>query len=786
MNGCVRSARHSRSPWRAQPERLLARLFRREPPIAIITEEGDNRGMGERQPCPGCGHDNEIGQSFCGACGNALVVTCARCRATSPPAFKFCGNCGAQLRREAERQPSREERRVVTVMFADLVGFTARAAKLDPEDVRAMLTPYYASLRDQIESFGGTVEKFIGDAVVGVFGAPVAHGDDPERAVRAALQIRDRVGAMRFAESGGDLEVRIGVNTGEAIVALDARADEGEGMVAGDVVNTAARLQTAAPTNAILVGEETYRCTCTTIDYDPLEPLTVKGKELPVVAWRVRGAPRPPGDRAAPNVPMVGRERELETLDRVWRQVVADRQPHLVTIFGLPGVGKSRLTGEFMQAVGAIGARVVFGRSLPYGESSAYDAFAQQIGQVAGIIGGDTPEVAVDKLRRMIGELIAGDSEEIVAHLAIMLGLSTDGLTTDEAVKDRQVLFHSARIAIQAIANAQPTVLVFGDLHWADSSLLDLIEMLASRVDDAPLLLLTAARPELEAKRPGWGALRHDSISLALEPLGREHSRELADRLLANAPHAWGRHTADEIIQAGEGNPLFIEELVASVAERSAPTGRGLPTSIRGIIAARLDAVPAPERSVLLAASVVGRTFWSGAIARLFPDANGMLELLDSLEARDLVRREAASRFEGQHQFRFKHSLIRDVAYAALPRARRRDAHAEVAAFFEEVHAGRDSPAALGHHWLEAGDRDRAADYFSSAAEQASRGWAKAEAVALYKQALTLIPEDDLERRRTVRLKLAVAQQTLYHFALSDADAGRQRPGSGHAERPAR
>jgi predicted ATPase len=299
------------------------------------------------------------------------------------------------------------------------------------------------------------------------------------------------------------------------------------------------------------------------------------------------------------------------------------------------------------------------------------------------------------------------------------------------------------------------------------------VEHLSARVESAPILFLALARPELQAKRPGWGAGVHASVALPLEPLNQECSRELAVRLLALGPAAGTDETAEEICEIGEGNPLFIEELVASVAERSSPVGADLPTSIRGIIAARLDAIPPPERSLLLGASVVGRIFWDGALAQLRSYDGQLPELLDSLEGRDLIRRERVSRFEGQQQFRFKHALIREVAYATLPRAKRREAHASIGAFLEEMNAERDSPAALGHHWLEAGDRERAADYFVAAAEKASRGWAKEEAVTLYRQALDLVREEDRERHGKLRLKLAVAQQTLWH--VPDAIIARQR-----------
>jgi len=726
--------------------------------------------------CPHCGSQNEAGQRFCGSCGARLVLTCEVCGAVSPLDFRFCGSCGADLRAGLTPQPSGEERRVVTVLFADLVGFTSRAERLDPEDVRAILTPYFAALRDQIETFGGTVEKFIGDAVMGVFGAPIAHGDDPERAVRAALRIRDAVNGMNTEDPELHLQVRIAVNTGEAIVTLGARTKEGEGMVAGDVVNTASRLQTLAPIDSILVGEETYRCTRSTIEYQPVEPLSAKGKAVPVPAWQVVGAPRAPGERGAPGVPMVGREHELATLTGIWDRVAGDRQPHLVTIFGLPGVGKTRLAAEFVDVVRGGGARVVIGRSLPYGESGAYGAFAQQVKQVSGVFDGDPVDMAVEELHTASAALLGGgDADEIASHLAMMLGLRGDGLGADESNVDRHALFFSARRYVEALGDAQPTVLVFQDLHWADPSLLDLIEVLAARVDKTPLLLLVLARPELQAKRPAWGAGVQASVALPLEPLDEDHSRQLAASLLTRAAAEELLPSVGDVAEIAEGNPLFIEELVASIVERSSPAGGELPSSIRGIIAARFDAIPATERSVLLDASVVGRIFWNGALATLGDYGARLPELLDSLEGRDLIRREPVSRFEGQQQFRFKHALIRDVAYATLPRARRAKAHAAVAGFLEQVHGERDSPAALGYHWLEAGDRERAADYFVEAAEQASRGWAKEEAVRLYGEALRLVRAEDQERRRRLRLKLAVAQQMLYHLPDAERMAQAQR-----------
>jgi predicted ATPase len=471
---------------------------------------------------------------------------------------------------------------------------------------------------------------------------------------------------------------------------------------------------------------------------------------------------------------MVGREHELATLNGVWRRVVEDRQPHLVTIFGVAGVGKSRLAVEFVKAVRETGARVLLGRSLPYGESGAYGAFAQQVKQLAGVFDGDPPAAAVEKLRLALEKLVEPEgAEEVAAHIAMLLGVPTRDWSPIEEVSDRHVLFFSARRFVEALGTAQPTILVFQDLHWADSSLLDLIEQLSARVNKTPLLLLALTRPELQAGRPSWGAGIQASVALPLEPLDEESSRELAARLLTRSSAGGAEQMAAEICNVAEGNPLFIEELAASVAEQPSPEGE-LPTSIRGIIAARLDAIPAPERAVLLDASVVGRIFWDGALTQLGQQDGELPELLDSLEGRDLIRREAGSRFRGQQQYRFKHALIREVAYATLPRAKRREAHAAVAAFLEEVHGEHESPAALAQHWLEAGDRARAANYFAAAAEQASRGWAKEEAVAFYRQALALVTEQDEERRRELRRKLAVAQYTVYHLPFMERTAGAQ------------
>ncbi len=639
----------------------------------------------------------------------------------------------------------------MSVLFVDLVGFTSRSERLDPEDVRDFLTPYFERVRAEIERFGGSVEKFIGDAVMGLFGAPTAYGDDPERAVRAALAVRDWAG-----EEG--LQLRIAVNTGEAIVSLQARPSGGEAMLAGDVVNTAARLQTAAPVGAVLVGEETYSCTRAPIEYRPAPAVVAKGKATPVRAWLALRAISAAGERPTAPVPMVGRERELGVLTGIWERVVNERRPHLVTVFGAAGIGKSRLALEFSQYVASRDGRVIRGRSTPYGASSPYGAFAQHVKQVAQIFDSDALPDAQDKLRSaLVGLVGPAEAEEHAAHLAMLIGLGSEG-----GVADRETLFFSARRLVESLTSQGATLLLFEDIHWADGSLLDLLEMLASRVRDVPLLLLAMARPEMLSDRPGWGGGLPAYTAFPLDRLSSDAAQELAERLLAQSDGRDGRAAA--IAQTAEGNPLFIEELAASLSERSAADADELPTSVLAIVAARLDALPPAERSVLVDASVVGRVFWRGALARMSPRED-LSRLLGSLEERDLVRREGVSRIQGDQQFAFKHALIHDVAYLRLPRAARRERHAAVASFLEEMTRGvGQSNEALAHHWSEAGEPARAADCLVAAADQAGRGWAKERAVALLSAALQLVAADDAKRRRDIKRRLAVALQAYRHL----------------------
>ena len=687
------------------------------------------------------------------------MTVCTSCGQENPEIARFCLRCGLPLAGTGTHRARREERRLVSVIFVDLVGFTSRAARLDPEDVQALLRPYHHTVRTEIESFGGVVEKFIGDAVVGVFGAPTAFGDDAERAVRAALAVRDTAAAMDAADPRLDLKVRIAVNTGEALVTLDARPALGEAMIAGDVINTASRLQSAAPVGSVLVGEETHRATNEAIRYAPAPAVVAKGKEQPVPAWVALCEERDPGERPLVG-PLVGRSNELEVLRATWERVAVDRRPHLVTVIGPAGVGKTRLAVEFAAMVEDRGGRAVHGRALPYRESTAYAALAFQLKQLCRIFETDSVDAARKKLEDAVSTLLPpAEAKSVTEHLGILLGLDSSG-----TIADRENLFLSIRSFIEAVARNEPMMLVFEDLHWADDALLDLVEMLAARLQDLPILVMVLARPELLDVRPGWGGGLVAHIALMLRPLDERDATDLAVHRLADLSAEDSVDRAADLAVLAGGNPLFIEQLAAALAETGeAPTS--LPTTIRGIIAARLDALPAVEREVVLDAAVSGRVFWRGALERMMADPQSLTTALGELERRGLVTEETVSAFEGDQQYSFNHVLVRDVAYDLLPRARRRERHREAALFLEEV-SGEfgEVEAALARHWRDAGDHSRAVDYFAVAAADAERGWAKEHAAALYREALALVPESDAERRQEITRRLALAKAASIHI----------------------
>ena len=713
--------------------------------------------------CPRCSSPTSPSQRFCGECGAPLDTACSACGTANPPGFRFCGGCGAPL---AEQRPpaardEAEERRWATVLFADLSGFTSLSERTDPEDVRALVDRCARLLGAVVERYGGSVDSVIGDAVLAVFGAPVAHEDDAERAVRAALEMQER--SREEAEAFGSLPLRVGINTGEVMfapVGPDGRRDQ---TVLGDVVNTAARLQTSAPQGGVLVGEATWRESRRAIRYDPVEPFFVKGKQDAVYAWTAREVVAAPADRPVSDVPMVGRERELEVLRTTWARVVVDRQPQTVALLGPAGIGKTRLARELRAELEAHGIRVLVGRCLPYGESAGYGAFAGLVKVAAGIFESDGLDAAQAKLRTLVSTLVPAEECEAVGdQLDALLGLGREDLVTH-----RRALFAAARRLVEALAAERPTVFGFDDVHWAESSLLDLLEFLAGRVRDVPAMFVLTARPELFDARPDWGGGLPRYTAIAVEPLTEADARRMAVGLLPD-PAA---EVVERLGETAGGNPLFIEELASSLAEGTTEGSGALPTNLKAIVAARIDALPDLERRVVLEASVVGKVFWRGAVAALGGEV-GLDDALDALEDREFIRRLPTSHVEGDAEFSFRHIVLPEVAYGTLPRAVRRERHAMVARHVEATMGDRhgDVATVLAHHWEEAGEAERAVRCYLAAAEHAGRGWAKQEAAALYAQALRLIPEGDVPTRRRVRMQRAIAQQAYLHAALGDVE----------------
>jgi class 3 adenylate cyclase/tetratricopeptide (TPR) repeat protein len=642
-----------------------------------------------------------------------MLPVCSACGQENPEGARFCNSCGAPL--GAEHEAAREERKVVTVFFADLVGFTGRAEQLDPEDVRGMLSPYYARLRAEIERFGGTVEKFIGDAVMAVFGAPVAHEDDPERAVRAALAVRDAVQEMNEADPALDLHVRIAVNTGEAVVALGARPSEGEGMVAGDVVNTAARLQTAAPVDGILVGEATHRATERAIEYAEVEPVQAKGKAEPIPVWEALAARARFGVdvQQRGGAPLVGRQAELNLLADALARAERERRPQLLTLVGVPGIGKSRLVWELAQSVDANPDLIVFwrqGRSLPYGEGVAFWAVAEMVKAQAAILETDLAEIAETKLRQTVADLIEDDATArwVETHLRPLVGLVGEG----EAGGDRrEEAFAAWRRFFEALAERLPLVLVFEDLHWADDNLLDFVDYLVDWVTDSPLLVIGTARPELLERRPGWGGGKLNAATVSLSPLSEEEIARLLASLL-DQPVMSADVQAPLLARAG-GNPLYAEEYARMVSERGLePTDDApLPENVQGIVAARLDGLSAEDKTLLQDAAVLGKVFWSGALAAMTGLQRWTVEeSLHRLERKEFVRRERRTSVATETEYAFRHVLVRDVAYGQVPRAQRAEKHRLAAEWIEALSADReDSAEMLAHHYASALEFARAA-----------------------------------------------------------------------------
>jgi class 3 adenylate cyclase/tetratricopeptide (TPR) repeat protein len=644
------------------------------------------------------------------------VNRCATCGEENPDRARFCANCGTSL--EAAPGPAAEERKVVSVLFVDLVGFTARSDAADPEDVRATLRLYHDRLREEIERYGGTVEKFIGDAVMAVFGAPTAHEDDAERAVRAALRITEAIEELNAERPGLDLAVRGAVHTGEAVVSLGARPERGEGFVTGDVVNVASRLQALAPVGGVVVGELTHRATRGPIAYEELEPVHVKGKEGPIPIWRVVGARSRFGVDVEPGTttPLIGRERELALLQQLYRRAAMERAVQLVTLSGEPGVGKSRLVREFRGFIDDEPELIVWrqGRCLPYGEGITYWALGEVVKAHAGILENDDQDEAAGKLAHAVELAVEDESERdwIRTRLAPLVGLGGDVA----AAADREESFAAWRGFLEAIASQGPFVLVLEDLHWADPALLAFLEHLSDWATDVPLMILCTARPELYERHPSWGGGTRNHTSVALSPLSPDETARLIGALLDQA--VLPSETQAALMSRAGGNPLYAEEFVRMLIDRGVLVRRGaawelaageddipVPESVQALIAARLDTL-SPERKALLQdAAVLGKVFWAGAIAEMAGiDPATVRDGLHELARTELVRAARRPSIEGETEYAFWHLLIRDVAYGQIPRAARAVKHVAAAGWIERIAGSRmeDSAELLVHHYEQA------------------------------------------------------------------------------------
>jgi len=746
--------------------------------------------------CSRCGTENRPDRRFCRSCGEALAVACPTCGAANEPGDRFCGSCGSALPADgaapnlgapatpsgssgpsAPSQPTdgsgdgatsternATERRLVSVLFVDLVGFTSLAADRDAEAVRELLSRYFDLAREVIERYGGVVEKFIGDAVMAVWGSPTAHEDDAERAVRAALDLVDAVGGMTLGATGERLTARAGVLTGEAAVAIGAR---GEGMVAGDLVNTASRLQSVAPPGRVLVGEATVRASESSIAYEPAGEQVLKGKSSPVPAWlavRVVAGRLGSGRSARTEPPFVGRDDELRLLKELFHATAREQRARLVSITGIAGIGKSRLAWELEKYLDGLVEPVYWhqGRSPAYGEGLAFWALGEMIRGRAAIAESDDASTAREKLRASVATYVP-DAEErdwIERRLAVLLGL-------EPAVPGgAEELFAAWRTLFERIAERGTTVLVFEDVHWADAALLEFVEQLVARVRNRPLLVVTLARPELLERRPTWGAGQRSFTSLELGPLAAADMDQLLVGLVPGIPPGAIRAIRDR----AEGIPLYAVETVRMLLDQGRlveTDGRyrlagelgtlAIPDSLSGLLGARLDGLPEEERALLGHAAVLGQSFTVAALVAIGGlDEPAAHDLLGRLERREVVALDTDPRSPERGQYRFVQGVLREVAHGRLSKRERLQRHLAAARYFEQQEDD-ELAGVVASHYLDAhrassdgpeaaelGDRARRA--LVAAAERARELHAHGRAIAYLEDAAELA-NDQVERR---------------------------------------
>jgi class 3 adenylate cyclase len=676
------------------------------------------------------------------------MPACGHCGASNPSEARLCWSCGTLL--PAADRPGGEERRVVTVLFVDLVDFTGISTRLDPEDLRRVQAPYFHRVRTELERFGGHVEKYIGDAVMALFGAPVAYGDDAERAVLAGFAIRRVIGELNDEEDL-DLKVRIAVNTGEAFVDLGARTEAGEGMAAGDVVVTSFRLQQAAPVGEIVVGEATYRATQRGIEYVELEPVSAKGKQERLRAWKAVAVNEP---AARPAARLVGRDAELLQL----RSLVGSDElqtPRLVTLIGGAGVGKSRLLWELRRSLEEGADEVVWrqGRCLGYGSGVSFSAFAELVKSHAGILESDAAETVGEKLGATVAALVRDEAARgwTEAYLRPLVGLEgAERLSGDR----RGEAFSAWRHFVESIATSGRVVLAFEDLQWADDGLLDFIEYLHRWSVEVPLSIVCTSRPELSERRTMWPGV------VQVEPLSVEDTTALVDALLGST--ALRPELRDALLVRAAGNPLYAEEFVRMFQERRNDEDFQLPETVQALISGRLDTLHPQAKEIVRDAAVVGHGFWVGALAHVSGLHREQIERrLGELQWKELMRPHPTSAVAEESQYAFWHVLVRDVAYAQIPRAARVEKHRLTAEWIESLAPGRaDLTELLAHHYSSALEYarlsrqdtaelvERARIALRDAGDRALTVFAYPAAARFFCDALELWPADDPARPR--------------------------------------
>jgi class 3 adenylate cyclase len=680
--------------------------------------------------CAACGTENEAGRKFCSECGTRLAISCAACGSANAPTARFCGECGNPLAEApisgvtpashpvsasatagagalGELSPSVAERRLVTVVFNDLVGFTALSESRDAEDTREMLSRYFEAARDIVERHGGVIEKFIGDAVMAVWGTPTAHEDDAERAVRTALELVAAVGAM---DAGGQhLQARAGVLTGEAAVNIGAT---NQGMVAGDLVNTASRLQSVAQPGTVLVGESTYRAAGRAIAFEPAGEQQLKGKIEPVPTWRAvavvarRGGQ---GRSATLEPPFVGRSEELHLLKELFHATAREGKPRLVTMVGQAGIGKSRLGWELEKYLDGVVEQVYWheGRSPAYGEGISYWALAEIVRGRAGIAESDPPDESRARLAAMLAEFVPDASERkwVEPRFAALLALE------DLPAEGREQLFAAWRTFFERMAERATVILVFRDIQWADQGLLDFIEHLLTWARTSPIYVLAEARPELVDRRAGWGSGVRSATSVKLEPLLPGEMRELLAGLVPGLPS----QAVEAIVDRADGVPLYAVETLRMLIDRDVLREEGdhyalagelpeltVPETLHALVAARLDAIAPADRAVATTAAVLGVSFTFPAVQALAGQEGDALEAcLERLIGHQLLLLEADPRSPERGQYKFVQGVIREVAYQSLSKRDRRAKHLAAARYFESL--GEDELAGvLASHYLDA------------------------------------------------------------------------------------